>query len=310
MIYLVISQLLIGLLFIKYYKYLPVLIIQNNIKIHSGGYLFAISLINFYFFSYIFLNVNFELILFPLIAFIIGAIDDKFNINPFTRIFLFIILVLILINFNSDYNINFLIFDNKIFKINPPFDLIFTCLCFLLLLNSINFADGINCLAGLIFLFYFTYIGIKFNDYVYLYLIIIFSLFLFLIMNWKNKCFLGDAGVYLLSFLISQIIILNYKSNYQNFNIEEIFLLLYLPGYDLLRLFFVRLLKKKNPFKGDKNHIHHLLLGKIGGFGTLSIYLFSLVLPVILLSLFNINYLICIILSIIIYISLFRYAKN
>tara|TARA_B100001027_G_C16260895_1_gene329359 strand:- start:364 stop:1296 length:933 start_codon:yes stop_codon:yes gene_type:complete len=310
MIYLVISQILIGLLFIKFYKYLPVLIIQNNIKIHSGGYLFAISLINFYFYSYIFLDKSFELILFPLIAFIIGAIDDKFNINPLIRIFLLTVLILSLVNYNSDYNINFLIFDGKIFKVNSPFDLIFTCLCFLLLLNSINFSDGINCLAGLIFLFYFAYMGIKFEKNVYLHLIIIFSLFLFLFMNWKNKCYLGDAGVYLLSFLISQIIILNYKSNYQNFNVEEIFLILYLPGYDLLRLFFYRLFKKKSPFEGDKNHIHHLLLAKIGSLRTLFIYLVSLSLPVIFLSLLNINYLICIVLSVLIYISLLNYAKN
>jgi hypothetical protein len=28
----------------------------------------------------------------------------------------------------------------------------------------------------------------------------------------------------------------------------------------MIRLFFVRLLNKKNPLKGDNNHIHHLLI--------------------------------------------------
>ena len=253
---------------------------------------------------------NLEFTLFPLIAFIIGALDDKLNINPFLRLILIIILVLILIHFYSEYNVNFLIFDEKIFKIETPFDIIFTCLCFLLLVNAINFSDGINCLASLIFLFNFVYLGIKFDQNTLLLLVIIIALTFFIYMNWKNKCFLGDGGVYLLSFLISQLIIFNYKSNYETFHVEEILLLLYLPGYDLLRLFIYRIFRKKNPFKGDDNHIHHLLLKKLGLLKTLVIFMTCLISPVILLSLFNLNYLICIMLSIIIYVSLLSYAKN
>ena len=118
MIYLLISQILIGLLFINFYKYLPVLITQNNKKIYSGGYFFVISLVNYYFISYFFLESNLEFTIFPLIAFIIGALDDKYNINPFLRLILISILVLILIHFYSEYNVNFLILDEKIFKIN------------------------------------------------------------------------------------------------------------------------------------------------------------------------------------------------
>ena len=35
-----------------------------------------------------------------------------------------------------------------------------------------------------------------------------------------------------------------------------------IPGIDMFRLFITRLLLKKNPFKGDKNHLHHILLKK------------------------------------------------
>ena len=38
-------------------------------------------------------------------------------------------------------------------------------------------------------------------------------------------------------------------------------MLLY-PGIDLIRLFFFRLIRKKNPFKGDRKHIHHILQAK------------------------------------------------
>ena len=83
-----------------------------------------------------------------------------------------------------------------------------------------------------------------------------------------------------------------------SFHIEEIFLLLYLPGYDLLRLFIFRIFQKKNPFKGDNNHVHHLLYNKIGLVKTLLIYMVCLITPVTLLSVLNLNYLICIVLSV------------
>ena len=35
-----------------------------------------------------------------------------------------------------------------------------------------------------------------------------------------------------------------------------------LPGLELIRLFIIRLASKRNPFSGDRNHLHHLLLKK------------------------------------------------
>ena len=37
-----------------------------------------------------------------------------------------------------------------------------------------------------------------------------------------------------------------------------------LPGIDMLRLFFKRFLNRQNPFKGDRNHLHHYLSTKYG----------------------------------------------
>ena len=38
----------------------------------------------------------------------------------------------------------------------------------------------------------------------------------------------------------------------------------FVPIIDVIRLFFLRVFKKKNPFIGDKNHIHHYLTSKFG----------------------------------------------
>jgi UDP-GlcNAc:undecaprenyl-phosphate GlcNAc-1-phosphate transferase len=117
--------------------------------------------------------------------------------------------------------------------------------------------DGINMqvasYALLIFLI-FIFKGIFINTSA----VIIVSLFFFLILNSKNKAYMGDGGVYLLSYVISYIFIKSYNKNL--FMSDEIFFIMLLPGLDMLRVFLFRLIKGKNPFKPDRNHLHHLLL--------------------------------------------------
>ena len=88
-------------------------------------------------------------------------------------------------------------------------------------------------------------------------IIIICSLF-FLYFNLKSKIFLGDSGSLVISFLFSVMIIKFYNSS-NNFVCEEIFILMMLPGIDMTRLFIERMIRKKNPLKADKNHLHLLL---------------------------------------------------
>ena len=37
---------------------------------------------------------------------------------------------------------------------------------------------------------------------------------------------------------------------------------MFLPGVDMLRLFFERIANKRNPFKADMFHLHHLMMKK------------------------------------------------
>jgi UDP-N-acetylmuramyl pentapeptide phosphotransferase/UDP-N-acetylglucosamine-1-phosphate transferase len=37
-------------------------------------------------------------------------------------------------------------------------------------------------------------------------------------------------------------------------------LILVLPLFDTLRMFIIRLLAKKSPFEGDRNHLHHIVI--------------------------------------------------
>ena len=54
-----------------------------------------------------------------------------------------------------------------------------------------------------------------------------------------------------------------YSKNNLFLKSEQIFFLLILPGIDMLRVFIIRILNKKNPFKADSQHLHNLISKKL-----------------------------------------------
>ena len=95
--------------------------------------------------------------------------------------------------------------------------------------------------------------------------------------------------------------------SYGHFFIVEIILFMY-PGLDMFRLFIQRLLKKKNPFKADMSHIHHLLLVKCSFWKTFLIIQISILLPIILS--FFLNPIFSIFVGLIAYFSSFLYSTK
>ena len=117
----------------------------------------------------------------------------------------------------------------------------------------------------------------------YLFLVpVITSLFLFIYFNLKSKIFLGDSGNYFLSTLLGSLIILN-NNFHKNFLAEEIFILLMLPGIDMLRLFLTRIKNNQNPLVGDRKHLHHFLLNKFNKSNTTLVYFLLFITPIFFL---------------------------
>ena len=86
-----------------------------------------------------------------------------------------------------------------------------------------------------------------------------------------------------------------------------------IPGLDLIRLFIIRIVKGKNPFLADSNHIHHLYLKKFSLNTTFLIIQFQIIFPIILFYIFNVNLLFLILLSSSIYLLIvlyFTYLKK
>ncbi len=293
---------------------------DKKLKVHKfnvpliGGTIIFINYILLFIFELIFKNqiffIDLNLIssseIFSLSFFIasfylLGLYDDKFNISPNIRLIISIILTIIILNLNKELIINDLNFSfktNQYFLNNYSF--LFTIFCIIILKNSLNFYDGINCQSGIFFIYVFFFLLVKsgYNQF-YLINLIIISIVLFL--NSREKLFFGDSGIYLMSALISICLIYEYNINNNIIFVDEIFLLLILPGLDLVRLTISRILSGKNAFYGDRNHLHHLLIRKYNLLKTNILLALMGIFPIILFSIFKLNFFIVILMFTLIY---------
>lgn len=242
--------------------------------------------------------------------FFVGLYDDKYFISATSKFLItsFIIIVTICINENLILERVLLSFYNKNIFLNQ-FAFIFSILCFLLLINALNFYDGINGQSIINFSVIFLYLYYKSNyNIFYLQSILILSFLFYL--NIKNKTFLGDGGIYLLSSLIGFCLIYEFNINKSFLYADEIFLILMLPGLDLLRLTVSRICKGKNAFLGDREHLHHLIFKKYSLYKTNLFLLIMILLPIFALHFLNLPIIYCSLFGIFNYFFVFVLVKK
>jgi len=297
---------------------------DGNLKRHKqpvsllGGFIILINLylivflIQFFDLEYLVFKENFLYIIIILcsVLFLIGLIDDLKNLNPNIKLFLIILSISFIIFIFPDLNLKLIkiSFLEKNFYFNN-FSYIFIIFSYALLLNALNMFDGIN--LQLILFSFFIFCVFIFKGFVPIFFILLLiPMIILAILNYKNKIFLGDSGSYILGGIIGTTFIYQYK-NYENFIYgDEVFLILLIPAIDMLRLFVLRLLNKKNPFKGDLNHLHHLLQNLINNQNKTVLLTLSLcILPTIFLML-NINTIFTLTINLIIYLSLITYLGS
>ena len=211
-------------------------------------------------------------LLIPLgIMFIVGVYDDFYNADFKLKFFLQIIVAKILIDqgFIIDHFHGVL----GLQEIPRIASQVFTVFVFLVIVNAMNFIDGVDGMAitetvkVILLVEFFSII----NTPIYsLGVILVLSCLPLYYLNFKkeNKVFLGDAGSLLFGTLIAVYLFhvlgseYTFKEPYQiNKPLFTISLIIY-PLADLLRVFIIRISNKKSPFSPDQNHIHHILLKK------------------------------------------------
>jgi UDP-GlcNAc:undecaprenyl-phosphate GlcNAc-1-phosphate transferase len=287
---------------------------NKKIKFHKkktpklGGLVLIFNGLIILYFSIIFKeNIFSKTIILAIICSFVGLLDDIIDITPRKKFITLTLIIITFLFFNHEFRIEKIIYENILFqKIiifqNKEFiSIVLTVLCYLLIINAYNMSDGHNGIASLIALSWFLYF-LNYKSPIYFFLApIIISIFLIFIFNIRSKIFLGDSGNYFISALFASLII-NQNNITNNFFAEEIFILLMLPGIDMLRLFIIRIINKKNPFKGDRQHIHHYLKNKIkNDYLVLILYLILFISPII----FMVGKLMDNILIIIIFISIY-----
>ena len=128
--------------------------------------------------------------------------------------------------------------------------------------------------------------------------------------NLKNKLFLGDNGIYILGILLAVSIIYEHNISESIIFADEIFLLLVLPGLDLLRLTIIRIINNKNAFYGDRNHIHHIFLNNFSLLKTNILLIILSIFPIVCFLIFKMNFFIVLSFFLTIYLLLIFYLKK
>jgi UDP-N-acetylmuramyl pentapeptide phosphotransferase/UDP-N-acetylglucosamine-1-phosphate transferase len=213
------------------------------------------------------------------LLFAIGLYDDVRSVRPLFKLIAQIIALLGIVGFYHDAIDRFRL--HSVFECLPPgvFHVLVFCF-FLVLINAINLMDGIDGLAALISINFFSVMAVVFyrsnhHHFSILSLVILGSIIAFLFFNFsaRNKVFMGDCGSLLLGFLMCSFSLQLMDSSccdpamhdLSGNELTFVFLALFsLPVVDLLRVVLIRLAKAKPIFHADRNHLHHLIIDKMG----------------------------------------------
>ena len=252
------------------FKKFNILIDQTNISNHKsfinghrttpllGGFVFFLTLVFFLPENYQYFTI---LIFF---IFLTGLLSDLDILHsPFFRIIFQIIIIAAYLflfdNFVSSIRIDF--FDNliNIFFIK----LFFTSFCILVLINGTNFIDGVNTLVVGYFILvvsnvlYLTEVN-NLNLDILLVSTCLTCLVVIYIFNFFGKIYLGDGGVYLISFVAGVTLI---KFSNDNYLVSPYYIvaLLWYPAYENLFSIIRKKILKKFPSAPDNEHLHQLI---------------------------------------------------
>ena len=304
---------------IKIGRFTSLIDYPSKLKIHNsptpviGGLIIFINLLCvLFFYKYIghkFLDYFFLSFIFPF--FLIGLLDDVFRLKSIIRIILVVFISSFFIFIQEVFVIEkvfFSISNNKFYF--GKFKFIVTLICILLLFIAFNLADGINCLIisfCICAILIYNFVIFKSQNLDIVSVAILLSLIVMFYYNYRNKIFLGNSGASLLSgYFIYLLISINSVSNVDVFQIISAPLIM---GIDMIRLFVERIINKKNIFDRDNNHFHHILLKNFKLKKSISIYMFLSFFPIIFSTLFKMQILFFILLSIAIYFILIKKFK-
>ena len=199
------------------------------------------------------------------LAFMMGLADDAYNTRPFLKLFVQILCGLIL----CYSGIIIGIFPNMILNY------ILTIIWVVGIMNSVNMLDNMDAISAIVSISIFStalilllIAGYQNNIHFFILLGTIASLSGFLIFNWHPaKLFMGDTGSQILGLLLAAIGIIYFWNDSASMGntisvsrqIIIVAIAFVLPIADTTIVVINRLIKKRSPFIGGRDHTtHHL----------------------------------------------------
>jgi UDP-GlcNAc:undecaprenyl-phosphate GlcNAc-1-phosphate transferase len=197
---------------------------------------------------------------------IFGILDDAFDLNFKLKFGVQIAAAIVVAVYGDIQITHFSLFGQSVL-LPPPFSIPLTVFFILAVVNAVNFADGLDGLAGgitllsLIALAGFAYESGD-RDVLLVSVVLTGSVMGFLLFNsHPAQVFMGDGGSQFLGFSLAVMSV--YLTQQENSGLSAFLplLIIGMPLIDLVYIIVSRKLQGKSLFLPDKGHIHHQLLG-------------------------------------------------
>ena len=218
-----------------------------------------------------FIGYNFVLAALTILFFV--GLKDDILVIAFTWKFLGQLFAALLVVVLADIRLTSFYGVFGIYHISYVTSILVSVFLIILIINSFNLIDGIDCLASSIgILIFFLYGGWFILENQMQLAIVAFSigssLVGFIYYNFPPaRIFMGDTGSLTIGLIMSALTIKFIEINgagQGQYIIGAIpavaSAILIVPLIDTLRIFFVRISRKRSPFNPDKNHIHHKMV--------------------------------------------------
>jgi len=213
---------------------------------------------------------------------LLAIADDRSHINPLARLLITIGIFSVAVFLNPDlrlgminWNGNALGFGLGVFAASA------TILCLTTLINGVNLADGKNGLVLGMMTGWIVILGVASPPSLHHFIGVVGGcLIILLIFNLQDRLFLGDGGSYGFAALIGLLSVYVYQHSTVLKSADQVGLMFMIPVGDMIRLMAVRRFRGDSPFTPDRDHLHHLLLDRLGWRGGLIVYLALVLVPV------------------------------
>lgn len=206
---------------------------------------------------------------------LIGVWDDVKDLSVWIRFMIEIVLVTVFILVTGTYIDDFHGVWG-VYKLHPYIGIPLSVLAGVGIINAVNLIDGMDgylsgygVLACICFgLALWSAGSLEMGCLAIIVVGALLPFFLHNVFGIQSKMFIGDGGTLMLGMLITVLVFFTMSSKHHGIVLMEkgvglaafTMAVLCIPVFDMARVFLLRILRGKSPFRPDRNHLHHLFI--------------------------------------------------